>query len=261
MTHASYYTALLLLLSSMHWLGSSLASNPLQLSATADEVPAIINSDPAITNLSQRPVLQPKESIPPEFLYTLRSPQGKVCVRASLGVEYMVRENKKKYYFNVNPSFTQVRGECGSQKSVFSLEFDGGHLEFTFIKEGDLSYVNTVRGLLRPVPPCKNCQTKTYVGVVNHEKLFKAKNGLSFQCKSQTTLILASYFRVKLVPLQIQAFDLANEAFGKEVECWDDYNKRMIPIILGAVAAAVCLIAILTYVLVRERRNQGYEQL
>lgn len=46
-----------------------------------------------------------------------------------------------------------------------------------------------------------------------------------------------------------------------EVECWEDYNKRMIPIILGAVAAAVCLIAILTYVLVRERRNQGYEQL
>ncbi len=46
-----------------------------------------------------------------------------------------------------------------------------------------------------------------------------------------------------------------------EVECWDDYNKRMIPIILGAVAAAVCLIAILTFVLVRERRGQGYEQL
>ncbi len=46
-----------------------------------------------------------------------------------------------------------------------------------------------------------------------------------------------------------------------EVECWDDYNKRMIPIILGAVAAAICLIAILTYVLVRERHSQGYEQL
>uniref|UniRef100_A0A672LC41 Lysosome-associated membrane glycoprotein 2-like luminal domain-containing protein n=1 Tax=Sinocyclocheilus grahami TaxID=75366 RepID=A0A672LC41_SINGR len=234
--------------------GSSLASNPLQLSATADEVPAIINSDPPITNLSQRPVLQPKESIPPEFLYTLRSPQGKVCVRASLGVEYMVRENKKKYYFNVNPSFTQVRGECGSQKSVFSLEFDGGHLEFTFIKVPTVAFISMISFLFEVKP-------KTYVGVVNHEKLFKAKNGLSFQCKSQTTLILASYFRVKLVPLQIQAFDLNNEAFGKEVECWDDYNKRMIPIILGAVAAAVCLIAILTYVLVRERRNQGYEQL
>lgn len=46
-----------------------------------------------------------------------------------------------------------------------------------------------------------------------------------------------------------------------EVECWEDYNKRMIPIILGAVAVAICLIAILTYVLVRERRGRGYEQL
>ncbi|XP_016423567.1 lysosome-associated membrane glycoprotein 3-like [Sinocyclocheilus rhinocerous] len=261
MNYTSRHIALLLLLSSMHWLGSSLATKPLHLSASADEVPAIINSDPPITNLSKRPVLQPKETTPPQFLCTLRNPQGKVCVRASLGVEYVVRENKKNYYFNMNPSSTQATGFCGNQKSILSLDFDGGHLEFTFIKEGDLSYVSTIKGLLRPAPPCKNCQNKTYVGVINHDKLFKAKNGLSFQCKSQMTLILASYFRVKLVPLQIQAFDLANGAFGKEVECWEDYNKRMIPIILGAVAAAVCLIAILTYVLVRERRGQGYEQL
>uniref|UniRef100_A0A8C2PX77 Lysosome-associated membrane glycoprotein 2-like luminal domain-containing protein n=1 Tax=Cyprinus carpio TaxID=7962 RepID=A0A8C2PX77_CYPCA len=214
---------------------------------TADEVPAIINSDPPITYLSQRPVLQPKESTPPEFLYTLKNPQGKVCVRASLGVEYVVRENNKNYYFNVNPSFTRVTGFCGAQKSVFSLEFDGGHLEFTFIKVPTVAFISMIN--------------KTYVGVVSNDKLFKAKNGLSFQCKSQTTLILASFLRVKLVPMQIQAFGLANGAFGKEVECWEDYNKRMIPIILGAVAAAVCLIAILTYVLVRERRNQGYEQL
>ncbi|XP_043087892.1 lysosome-associated membrane glycoprotein 3 [Puntigrus tetrazona] len=261
MTQASRYTAALLLLSSMHWLGSSLASNPLQLSATADAVPDINHSGPPITNLSQRPVLQPKESTPPAFLYTLKNPQGKVCAQATLGVEYMVRENKKNYYFNLIPRLTQVTGYCGSQKTVLSLDFYGGHLEFTYIKEGDVSYVNTIKALLRPVPPCKNCQNKTYVGVVSHDKLFKAKSGLSFKCKSQTTLIMASYFKIKLVPLQIQAFDLANGAFGKEVECWADYSKRMIPIILGAVAAAVCLIAILTYVLVRERRNHGYEQL
>ncbi|KAK2907257.1 hypothetical protein Q8A67_006242 [Cirrhinus molitorella] len=261
MTHTSCHIALLLLLSSMQWLGSSLASNPLHLSASVEEVPAIINSDPPITNLSKRPVLQTKETAPPQFLCILKNLQGKVCVRASLGVEYVVRENKKNYYFNVNPSATRVTGYCNNQKAVFSLEFYGGSLEFTFIKEGDLSYVSKVNALLKPLAPCKNCQNKTYVGVINHDKLFKAKNGQSFQCKSPTTLLLASYFKVKLVPLQIQAFDLANGAFGKEVECWDDYNKRMIPIILGAVAVAICLIAILTYVLVRERRNQGYEQL
>ncbi|XP_059399481.1 lysosome-associated membrane glycoprotein 3-like isoform X2 [Carassius carassius] len=241
--------------------GSSLASKPLHLSASADEVPAIIKSDPPITNLSQRPVLQPKETAPLQFPCTLRNPQGKVCVRANLGVEYVVRENNKNYYFNMNPSSTRATGFCGNQKANLSLDFDGGHLEFTFVKEGNLSYVSTIKGLLRPAPLCKNCQDKTYVGVINNDKLFKAKNGLSFQCKSQMTLILASSFRVKLVPLQIQAFDLDNGAFGKEVECWEDYSKRMIPIILGGVAAGVCLIAILTYVLVRERRGRGYEQL
>ncbi|XP_048025601.1 lysosome-associated membrane glycoprotein 3 isoform X1 [Megalobrama amblycephala] len=263
MTHTRYPITLFLMLSSLHWLGSSLASNPLGLSisvASKDEVLAINSKDAPITNLSKRPVLQPKETLPLQSTYTIKN-QGKVCARSTLGVEFEVTENKKKYYFNMNPSSTRTTGFCGKQKTVFSLEFDGGNLQFTFIKEGDLSYVRTIRGFLQPAPTCKNCQNKTYVGVMDHEKLFKAKNGLSFQCNSETKLILADYFRVKLVPLQIQAFGLVSGEFGKEVECWEDYNKRMIPIILGAVAVAICLVAILTYVLVRERRGRGYEQL
>lgn len=125
--------------------GSSLASNPLQLSATADEVPAIINSDPPITYLSQRPVLQPKESTPPEFLYTLKNPQGKVCVRASLGVEYVVRENNVSLLFSQHfysaPQHILERGEnslglpptlstvhCTGRKNMQNLF---GHNSFT----------------------------------------------------------------------------------------------------------------------------------
>ncbi|XP_056123833.1 lysosome-associated membrane glycoprotein 3 [Rhinichthys klamathensis goyatoka] len=244
MTRTRRPIALLLMLSSLHWLASS-------------------DGDPAVNSRDapKRPVLQPKETAPPQFTYTLKNLKGQVCVRASLGGEYVVRENKKKYYFNLDPSSTQASGYCRNQKSVLSLSFPGGNLEFTFIKEGDVSYVKTITGLLIPAPTCKNCQNKTYIGIVDHEKLFLAKNGLSFQCKSETTLILSNNLRLKLVPLQIQAFDLATGAFGKEVECWADYNKRMIPIVLGAVAAAVCLIAVLTYVLVRERRGRGYEQL
>ncbi|XP_051549626.1 lysosome-associated membrane glycoprotein 3-like [Myxocyprinus asiaticus] len=265
MTHTIRLFILSFVLSSLPWSGSAVTSealDPLPVVASADEGPAIINdARTPIINMSKRPTLQPKESAPSQFTYTLRNPQGKLCVRASLGVEYIVRENKKKYYFNLNPSSTRATGYCGNIRSVLSLDFDGGNLEFTFIKEGGVSYVKTIKGLLKPAPPCKNCQNKTYVGVVDHEKLFKADNGLSFKCKSDMTLILADYFRVKLVPLQIQAFDLSNGAFGKEVECWADFNKRMIPIILGAVAAAICLIAILTFLLIRERRGQGYEQL
>lgn len=125
--------------------GSSLASKPFHLSASADEVPAIINSDLPITNLSKRPVLQPKETAPPQFLRTLRDPQGEVCVRASLGVEYVVRENKVSLLFSQHfysaPQHILERGEnslglpptlstvhCTGKKNMQNLF---GHNSFT----------------------------------------------------------------------------------------------------------------------------------
>lgn len=77
--------------------GSSLASNPLGLSnsvASKDEGPAVISRDAPINKLSQRPVLQPKETAPSQFTYTIKTPQGKECVRSSMGVEFVVRESK-----------------------------------------------------------------------------------------------------------------------------------------------------------------------
>ncbi|XP_055074553.1 lysosome-associated membrane glycoprotein 3 [Misgurnus anguillicaudatus] len=261
MIHTSRITLLFLILCSLQWRGNTLTSNAFDSITKEASTVEGHDSHNNATNLPKRPILQPKETVPLQFTCTLKNPQGKVCVRASLGVEYVVRVNKKNYYYNLNPSLIQATGYCGDTKSVLSLDFEGGHLEFTFIKEGGFSYVKTIKGLLNPAPPCKKCQSKPYIGIVDHENLFKTSNGLSFKCKSETMLILANNFRVKLIPLQMQAFDLANGAFGKDAECWADYNKRMIPIILGAVAAAVCLIAILTFVLVRERRGQGYEQL
>lgn len=82
--------------------GSSLASNPLGLSisvASKDEVPAINSKDALITNLSKRPVLQPKETVPLQSTYTLKK-QGKVCVRSTLGVEFVVTENKVSLLFS-----------------------------------------------------------------------------------------------------------------------------------------------------------------
>lgn len=46
-----------------------------------------------------------------------------------------------------------------------------------------------------------------------------------------------------------------------EVECWADYNKRIIPIVIGAVVVALILIAGLTYLFIRDNRRQEYERL
>ncbi|KAG1924893.1 lysosome-associated membrane glycoprotein [Pimephales promelas] len=155
MTRTRRPIALFLMLSSLHWLGSSLdLSNP---AASSDEDPAVNSRD-----APKRPVLQPKETAPPQSTYTLKNLKGQVCVRARLGGEYVVRENKKKYYFNLDPGSTQASGYCLNQKSVLSLSFAGGNLEFTFIKEGNVFYVTKITGLLMPVPTCKNCQNSKH---------------------------------------------------------------------------------------------------
>lgn len=46
-----------------------------------------------------------------------------------------------------------------------------------------------------------------------------------------------------------------------EVECWADYNKRIIPIVIGAVVVGLILIAGLIYLFIRDNRRQGYESL
>lgn len=99
--------------------GSPPTSNAFESMTTeaTDEGLVGIPSDPlpALTNVSISPVLQPKESIPPQFAYTLRNPQGKVCVRASLGVEYVVRENKvsllESQHFYLTSQHILSRGE------------------------------------------------------------------------------------------------------------------------------------------------------
>ncbi|XP_060796477.1 lysosome-associated membrane glycoprotein 3 isoform X2 [Neoarius graeffei] len=211
-------------------------------------------------NMSKKPSLQPKEKPPLIETYTLKK-DGRVCIMARLGVEFVVKENKKTLYLNLDPKSTKVTGYCAVQKAVLSLIFDGGNLEFTFIKNGDQSYVSTVRVLLEPEPSCKQCKGKSYPGIMDHEKLFKTNKGQSFKCQSKTSLILADNLAIKLIPMQVQAFNLSKGSFGKEMECWADYTKRIMPIVVGAVVAGIILIAILVYVLLRERHSQGYEQL
>lgn len=56
---------------------------------------------------------------------------------------------------------------------------------------------------------------KTYAGLLDHEKMFRTKNGKSFKCKSDNLLLMSSQLQVKLVPMQMQAFTLPNGRFGK----------------------------------------------
>ncbi|XP_075944796.1 lysosome-associated membrane glycoprotein 3 [Anarhichas minor] len=210
-----------------------------------------------------QPVLQPSEAVPPIGTYVVTNLVGKPCIKATMGAEYIINENKKTWYFNLDPSRVRTSGYCGKGAAALSLTLpdDAASLQFTFRKENDIFYVDKLTAHVSPLPVCQGCANKTYSGSLAQEKLFAAGNGQSFKCQSEQLLWTSPELRIKLVPLQMQAFTLPNGQYGIEVECRHDFNKRVVPIIIGAVVVGLILIAVLTSLFIKDRRRQGYTRL
>ncbi|XP_022624097.1 lysosome-associated membrane glycoprotein 3 [Seriola dumerili] len=210
-----------------------------------------------------RPVLQPSEAIPKIGTYMLQSLAGKPCIKATMGAEYIVIEKKKTWYFNLDPSRVRTSGYCGKESALLSVTLPDNttSLEFTFKKENNVSYVTKLSARVSPLPVCQRCANKTYSGLLDHYKLFTTANGQSFKCKSDSLLLMSSELRIKLVHLQMQAFTLPNGQYGEEVECWADFNKRVVPIVIGATVVGFILITVLTLLFIKDRRSQGYDRL
>ncbi|XP_062311732.1 lysosome-associated membrane glycoprotein 3 [Osmerus eperlanus] len=225
--------------------------------------PALTSDGNQSRELENLPVLQPSESVPTTGTFTLKDTKGNLCLKVTMGVEYIVIEKKKPSYFNLDPKAILVSGFCTTNSAVLSLGFsgNGGSLTLTFKKEGSMSYVSGMSAHITP-EPCKGCRKKDYPGVMANEKLFLAPSGRSFKCNSQTTFVMAEELKLKIQPLQVQAFTIPKGGkFGEVVECWADFNKRVIPIIIGAVVVGLLLIAAISFLVIRDRRRQGYERL
>uniref|UniRef100_UPI0037E96E0D lysosome-associated membrane glycoprotein 3 n=1 Tax=Semicossyphus pulcher TaxID=241346 RepID=UPI0037E96E0D len=209
-----------------------------------------------------QPVLQPTEAIPPIGTYTLRTPAGIPCIKAKMGVEYIAID-KKTWYLSLDPTRVRTSGYCNKDEAVLSLTlpYNGASLQLVFKKKNRVFSITKVTAHVSPLPVCKGCANKTYSGMMAHEKMFQTATGQSYKCVSANLLLMSTQLKVKLVPLQMQAFTLQKGTFGKEVECWADYNKRVIPIIIGSVVVCIILIAVITYLFIKDRRTDGYERL
>ncbi|XP_077463614.1 lysosome-associated membrane glycoprotein 3 [Stigmatopora argus] len=209
-----------------------------------------------------QPVLQPLEVAPQIGAYTMKSQEGEICIKATMGVQYILTIKKKSWFFNLDPLKVLASGTCHWQSAVLSLTLadNSATLQFTFKKEKNQYYVNGLTASLSPQPVCFACANKTYLGSVSHGKLFAASYGQSIRCKSANVFLASQEMSIKLVSLQMQAFNVPNGAFGEGEECLADYKKRMIRIILWAVAFGLVMIAMVTFLLVKEHRSHGYQR-
>ncbi|XP_068176341.1 lysosome-associated membrane glycoprotein 3 isoform X2 [Antennarius striatus] len=208
-------------------------------------------------------VLSSSESTPPNGTYTLKPPGGKPCIKATLGVQYLITENKRTWYFNLDPPRVRVGGFCSWQTAALSLSLPdpAAKLEFTFTKENDSFHVTRLNVSVSPLPVCQGCANKTYSGLMTREKLFETPIGRSFKCKSENLLWISSELQVKLVPLQMQAFSLPIGEYGEEVECGSDHNKRVISVVMRVVGVGIVLAAVLTYLLLKNYNRTGHSRI
>uniref|UniRef100_H2ZZI3 Uncharacterized protein n=1 Tax=Latimeria chalumnae TaxID=7897 RepID=H2ZZI3_LATCH len=206
------------------------------------------------------PTLSPKPSPPEIGNYTIMEKE-KICIMALLGTKLIVKsKEKKESYFNIVPNVPKPTGLCNEHTSFLHLGFSGGYANFTFTKDKSQYYVSATEAELDPVRLEIKSLNEKHHGKIEKQKLFSAKQGNSYKCKSKETVHLGEPLDLVTIGAQLQAFDFNNGHFGKEDECSTDRNRRIIvPIAVVACIVGLLIIAFLAYLIGRKRSTGGYQ--
>nr|XP_015216188.1 PREDICTED: lysosome-associated membrane glycoprotein 3 isoform X1 [Lepisosteus oculatus] len=225
--------------------------------------PPVSSQSPVPPLSSAGATLSPRPAAPLTGDYTVTDSKHQVCIKARLGAQFMVKKNKKTAYFNISPTSTQAQGQCGQSTAWLLLSFSEGFVNFTFVKEGSISYVDEIRASLHPTATCVSCTIpgEEYTGKIVNVKLFKTADGHAYTCNSQYEVFLAENLSLRIVNTQMQAFNITNGRFGQEEECSADWKRRTIPIILVATVVGLSLIVILSCLIIREHDRGRYERI
>ncbi|XP_005077634.1 lysosome-associated membrane glycoprotein 3 isoform X1 [Mesocricetus auratus] len=183
---------------------------------------------------------------------------SRLCIKAEMGLELIVQEKDLDFatqrHFNIDPSLTHASGKCGSQKSNLFLDFQGGSVNITFIKEENSYYVSEVGAYLT----VSNTE-RTYQGMKHRMVMFETVVGHSFKCVSEQSIQLSAQLQMKTRNIRLQAFDFEGDCFGNVDECLSDYTV-VLPVI-GAIVVVLCVVGLAVYTIRQRHQSLGYQRI
>lgn len=183
---------------------------------------------------------------------------SRLCIKAEMGLALIVQEKDSDFatqrHFNIDPSLTHASGKCGSQKSNLFLDFQGGSVNVTFIKEETSYYVSEVGAYLT----ISNTE-KTYQGMKHTMMLFETVVGHSFKCVSEQSIQLSAQLQMKTMNIRLQAFDFEGDGFGNVDECLSDYTV-VLPVV-GAIVVILCVVGMAFYKIRQRHQSMGYQRI
>uniref|UniRef100_A0A8C5NML5 Lysosome-associated membrane glycoprotein 2-like luminal domain-containing protein n=1 Tax=Junco hyemalis TaxID=40217 RepID=A0A8C5NML5_JUNHY len=172
--------------------------------------PAGTQTAPTSPGSTVRPPPTPQPSAIPTGTYTV-SDGNRTCVKAVMGLQLMARNTQQEQmeYVTVNPNMTKISGSCGMVQSELNLTFSGGFVNIIFVKQAPSYSVTKIESRIQ-----LSSEGMLYYAALN-EKLFTTKLGNSFKCASRQTFPLETNFQILFVHMQLQAFDIVGDQFGK----------------------------------------------
>ncbi|KAM7013618.1 lysosome-associated membrane glycoprotein 3 [Passerculus sandwichensis] len=218
--------------------------------------PAGTQTAPTSPGSTVRPPPTPQPSAIPTGTYTV-SDGNTTCVKAVMGLQLMARNTQQEQmeYVTVNPNMTKISGSCGMVQSELNLTFSGGFVNIIFVKQVPSYSVTKIESRIQ-----LSSEGMLYYAALN-EKLFTTKLGNSFKCASRQTFPLEMNFQILFVHMQLQAFDIVGDQFGKEEECFLDRNGKVAPIAVCLSILGLFVIVFATFLISRRKPQRGYERI
>ncbi|RLW00679.1 hypothetical protein DV515_00008618 [Chloebia gouldiae] len=203
-----------------------------------------------------RPSPTPQPSAVPTGTYTVSDGNG-TCVKAVMGLQLMARNTQQQQmeYVTVNPNATKISGSCGMVQSELNLTFSAGFVNITFVKQAPSYSVTKIESRIQ-----LSSEGMLYYAALD-KKLFTTKLGNSFKCASRQMFLLEKNFQILFVHMQLQAFDIVGDQFGKEEECFPDRNGRIAPIAVCLTILGLFVIVFATFLISRKKPHRGYERI
>ncbi|XP_063315742.1 lysosome-associated membrane glycoprotein 1 [Pelobates fuscus] len=205
------------------------------------------------------PTPTPSE-IPKQGDYTFNGSSGP-CILAKMGLQLNISYSKSdgkevKSVVNIDPSGVNVNGSCSNSSATLLLVSATANLSLHFVLNSTKYYLEGV-ALNTILPP----DAKDHVLNASNSSLtyFETATRKSFKCKSKQALEITNNFTLNTYDLQIQPFDVNGDKFGPAVECVQDENGMLVPIVVGAALAGLVLIVLIAYLIGRKRSHAGYQ--
>lgn len=194
--------------------------------------------------------------------YRVNDTSGAACLLAKAGLQlnltYLNSDDKVVFKeMNIDPKNIGVDGKCLNGSASLNLYTKELFLSFNFTLNTTVSkfYLSEVN-FTTNIPDAKVHKFSQENGSLLYLQTTAHK---SYKCNSKQTFQITRNFSIDTYNLQIQAFNISENKFGPAVECAEDQNGMLVPIVVGAALAGLVLIVLIAYLIGRRRSHAGYQ--